>query len=142
MLKRSVSLIFLARITNRRLFSLTTILNRQRQQKNTNDYSIELNNQHRDFGKFQNIKYKKKTNQNSEKEDLDVKKPQFNRYKVTQSYSANKKSLEDDDNDIFSEEKDNLTMLGIDKKTFSSSSTISSSKPTSTAISLDKKTEK
>ena len=71
---------------------------------------------------LQNVKYWIKTNQNSEKEqeqkeDLDVEKnPQFNRYKVTQSYSRNKKSLEDDDNDIFSEEKGNLTMLRTGKK--------------------------
>jgi hypothetical protein len=145
MLKRTVSLVFFATINNRRLFSLTTILNRQ-QQRNVN----EINNQHREFRKFhsRSSNFKKRIQQNKtedREEDLDIKKPRFNRYNVTRLYSKtplNKKSLEDDENDIFSEEKDNLTILGTDKKTFSSSSTIPAQKPSTTAISLTKNSDK
>jgi hypothetical protein len=145
MLKRTVSLVFFATINNRRLFSLTTILNRQ-QQRNVN----EINNQHREFGKFhsRSSNFKKRIQQNKiedREEDLDIKKPRFNRYNVTRLYSKtslNKKSLEDDENDIFSEEKNDLTILGTDKKTFSSSSTIPAQKPSTTAISLTKNSDK
>lgn len=145
MLKRTVSSIVFATINNRRLFSLTTILNRQ-QQRNVN----EINNQHREFGKFhsRSSNFKKRIQQNKtedREEDLDIKKPRFNRYNVTRLYSKtslNKKSLEDDENDIFSEEKNDLTILGTDKKTFSSSSTIPAQKPSTTAISLTKNSDK
>jgi hypothetical protein len=145
MLKRTVSLVFFATINNRRLFSLTTILNRQ-QQRNVN----EINNQHREFRKFhsRSSNFKKRIQQNKiedREEDLDIKKPRFNRYNVTRLYSKtslNKKSLEDDENDIFSEEKNDLTILGTDKKTFSSSSTIPAQKPSTTAISLTKNSDK
>ncbi len=149
MLKRTVSLVFFSTINNRRLFSLTTILNRQ-QQRNVNEYSNEINNQHREFGKFhsRSSNFKKRIQQNKtddREEDLDIKKPRFNRYNVTRLYSKtslNKKSLDDDENDIFSEEKDDLTLLGTDKKTFSSSSTIPAQKPSTTAISLTKNSNK
>jgi hypothetical protein len=150
MLKRTVSFIFFSTINNRRLFSLTTISNRQ-QQKNINEYPNEINNQHRPFGKFHsrpsNVKNRIQQNKNQEREmeDLDVKKPQFNRYNVTQSRSRipyNKKPLQDDENDLFSEEKDDLTMLGTDKKAFSFSSTTPAQKPSTTAVSLNKKPDK
>jgi len=150
MLKRTVSFIFFATINNRRLFSLTTISNRQ-QQRNINEYSNEINNQHRQFGKFHsrssNFKNQIQQNKNEKREeDLDIKKPQFNRYNVTQLRSRipfNKRFLEEDnENDLFSEEKDDLTMLGTDKKAFSSSSTIPAQKPSTTAVSLAKKTNK
>ncbi|CAF4092783.1 unnamed protein product, partial [Rotaria sp. Silwood1] len=145
MLKRTVSSIYLITINNCRLFSLTTILNRQ-QQKNTNEYLNKINNQHRQFHlRSSNFKNRIKQNKNKEEqENFDVKKPLFNRYNVTRLHSKtsfNKKPIEDDENDIFAEEKDDLTMVGIDKKTFSSSSTIPTEKPTTTAISLNKKTE-
>jgi len=149
MLKRTVSFVFFTTINNRRLFSLTTILNRQ-QQRNVNEYSNEINNQHREFGKFysRSSNFKKRIQQNKNEdgeEDLDIKKPRFNRYNVTRLQSktpSHKKSLEDDENDIFSEEKDDLTILATDKKTFSSSSTIPAQKPSTTAISLTKNSEK
>jgi len=145
MLKRTVSFVFFTTINNRRLFSLTTILNRQ-QQRNVNEYSIEINNQHREFGKFhsRSSNFKKRIQQNKN-EDLDIEKPRFNRYNVTRLQSktpSHKKSLEDDENDIFSEEKDDLTILGTDKKTFSSSSIIPAQKPSTTAISLTKNSNK
>jgi len=149
MLKRTVSLIFFATINNRRLFSLTTISNRQ-QKRNINEYSNEINNQHREFGKFHsrssNFKNRIQKNTSEQREEnLDVKKPQFNRYNVTRLRSKvafNKKPIEDDENDLFAEEKDDLTMLGTDKKAFSSSSTMPTQKPTTTAISLTKNTNK
>jgi hypothetical protein len=137
MLKRTISFVFLSTLNNRRLFSLTTISNRYQQR--------EINNQHRPFGRFHsNSKTRIQQNQYAEREkeeeDLDVRKPQFNRYNITRS-SFNKKSIEDDDNDLFSEEKDDLTMIGTDKKAFSSPSITSASKPSTTAVSLSKKTE-
>jgi hypothetical protein len=132
MLKRTVPLI----LNNRRLFSLTTILNRY-QSRETN----EVNNQHRPFGRFHSRSSNSKNRfAQREKEDLDVEKPQFNRYNVVQP-SFKRKPIEDEENDLFSEEKDDLTMVGTDKKAFSSSLTTPASKPTTTAVSLSKKTE-
>ncbi|CAF1303232.1 unnamed protein product [Rotaria sordida] len=134
MLKRTISSIYFITINNRRLFSLTTILNRQ-QQKNIN----EINNQHRQFERSSNFKNRLQQNKNKE-EDLDIKKSRFNKYNINRLHS--KKSIDDDENDIFAEEKDNLTILGTDKKAFSSSlTTHHTEKPSTTAISLNKKTE-
>jgi hypothetical protein len=141
MLKRTVSLVYFSTLNNRRLFSLTTVSNRYQPRDTT-----EINNQHRPFGRFHsrssNLKNRLQQNKYSkrEEEDLDVKKPQFNRYNITRP-SFNKKSLEDDENDLFSEEKDDLTMLGTDKKAFSSSSTTPAPKPSTTVVSLTTKTE-
>ena len=152
MLKRTISSFFLAtvNVNNRRLFSLTSIANRQ-QQRYIDEYSTELNNQHRPFGKFHSRSpnpkkrlEKRPPDEQEETADFDVRKPQFNRYNTTRTHSKlskNKKSLEDDDNDLFSEEKDDLTMVGTDKKAFSSSLTTATSRPTTTTISLNKKTE-
>jgi hypothetical protein len=148
MLKRTISSIFFATINNRRLFSLTTISNRQ-QQRNVNEHSNEVNNQHRQSGNFhsRSSSFKNRTQQNkhTEEQDLDIKKPQFNRYNATRfgsKRSSKRKSIEDDETDLFSEEKDNLTMLGTDKKAFSLSSTTPAQKPSTTAVSLNQKTEK
>lgn len=140
MLKRTVSLIYFSTINNRRLFSLTSISNSRYEQKN----KTEVNNQHREFAKFHSNS-KNQIKQNKKEEDLDVKKPQFNRYNLTQSHSkpsSKKNFFDDEENDLFAEEKDDLTMLGTDKKAFSSSSTTSNQKPSTTAISLTRKTEK
>ncbi|UJR15260.1 hypothetical protein I4U23_002215 [Adineta vaga] len=143
MLKRTISSIFLSNVTNHRLFSLSATSYRK-----IPEYSHELNNRHRPFGKFhprspsfQN-QMQQIHNMNKQEDNLDDIKPQFNKYKVTRSQSkisSNMKTIEDDnDNDLFSEEKDDLTMLGTDKKALSS--TMSSQRPTSSAISLTKKT--
>ncbi|CAF0821603.1 unnamed protein product [Adineta steineri] len=144
MLKRTVSSLVLATINNRRLFSLTTISNRQTT-RNDNEYSDEVNNQHRQFNKFhpRSSNFKNK-NKHVKEEELNDIKPKFNRYNTTRLHSRNpskKKSIEDDEDDLFSEEKDNLTMLGTDTKAFSSSSNKPIQKPSSTAISLNKRTE-
>jgi hypothetical protein len=148
MLKRTISSVLFATINNRRWFSLTTISNRQEQQKNVNNYSNEGNNQQRQFGNFQsrpsNSKNRIQQNKRAEEEDLDVIKPQFNRYNTTRSRSkvlSNTKPIEDEENDLFAEEKDDLTMLGTDKKAFSSLSTVPAQKPSKSAISLAKKTD-
>ena len=137
MFKRTVSLI----LNNHRLFSLTAISNRY-QSRDTG----QVNNQHRPFGKFHsrpsNSKNRTQQNRYAQRaaEELDVEKPQFNRYNVARP-SFNRKPIEDEDNDLFSEEKDDLTMLGTDKKAFSASLTTPASKPTTTTVSLSKKTE-
>lgn len=142
MLKRTVSSILLTTLNNRRLFSLTSICNRQ-QQRSTDEYSTELNNQHRQFSKFHSRSSNSKK-MTKEQVDFDLKQPQFNRYNIARTHSKfpnNKKSFDhDDENDIFSEEKDDLTMLGTDKKAFSSSITTTASKPTTNAVSLKTKT--
>jgi hypothetical protein len=142
MLKRTISSIFFTTINNRRSFSLTTISNRQ-QQRNTNEYSTEVNNQHRQFGKFHsrssNFKNRIQQNKTIDEADLNIKKPRFNKYNTTRFPS---KPIEDNENDLFSDEKDNLTMLGTDKKAFSlSSPTTPIQKPITTAVSLNKKTQ-
>ena len=150
MLRRTVSPVLYVTINNRRLFSLTTAFKRQ-QHKNINEYSTEVNNEHRQFSQF----YSRSSNSSSQirrnkskkekaEEELDVNKPQFNRYNVSRIHSTvstNKKFIEDDENDLFGEEKDDLTMLGTDKKVFSLS-TISDKKPNPNVVSsLTKKTE-
>lgn len=146
MLKRTISSLFLAtvKVNNCRLFSLTTIDNRQ-QQRYTDEHSTELNNQHRPFGKFhaRSSNPRNRLQHPSDKQE-EERKPQFNRYNTTRTHSklsTNKRSVEDDDHDLFSEEKDDLTMVGTDKKAFSSSLITTTSKPTTTTISLDKKPE-
>jgi hypothetical protein len=148
MLKRTVSSIVFATINNRRLFSLTAISNRQ-QHRNADEYANEVNNQHREFGKFHprssNFKKRIQQNKNVQEQDLDDIKPQFNRYNTNRLHSrkpSKNKPIEDDENDLFAEEKDDLTMLGTDKKAFSSSSITPAQKPSTTAVSLTKKTEK
>jgi hypothetical protein len=150
MLKRTVSSTFFSTINNRRLFSLTTASHRQ-PQKNINEYSSEVNNRHRQFGKFHprspNFKSRMQQihNVKADDDDLDEIKVRFNRYNNTRLRSAipsKSSAIEDDDNDLFSEEKDDLTMLGADRKAFSTTSTSVVEKPSSTAISLANKTEK
>ena len=150
MLKRTVSSIYFSTINNRRLFSLTAVFSRQ-PDKSTNGSSSEVNNRHRQFGKFHPRSSSFKTrmqqvhNTEVEDEDLDDVKVRFNKYNSTRLRSATpskNRPIEDNDNDLFSEEKDDLTMLGADKKAFSSASTSLTEKPTSTAISSTHKTEK
>ena len=151
MLKRTVSSILFTTLNNRRLFSLTSISNRQEQR------STEVNNQHREFGKFHSrssnsrnqfqrkmVREQEEEEDKRERDDLDARKPRFNRYNISRTRSRfpqNKKSFEDDDNDIFSEEKDDLTMLGTDKKAFAPSLTTTTSKPTTKAVSLSTKSQ-
>lgn len=66
--------------------------------------------------------------------NFDHQKVRFNRYKT-------RKSIDDDENDLFAEEKDDLTMLGTDRKALSHSSTTPAQRSTPTAISVSKKTD-
>ncbi|CAF1345369.1 unnamed protein product [Rotaria magnacalcarata] len=148
MLKRTVSSVFYITINNRRLFSLTSILNRQQKRNSNGEYSPQVNNQHRQFAQFHQRSSKSKNriqqNKDTKEKHLDIEKPQFNKYTSTRfnsMKSVNAKPIEDDDNDIFSEEKDNLTMFGTDKKAFSQSSTSPVPKPSTNAISLNKQAE-
>ena len=146
MLKRTVSSIFLSNVANHRLFSLSALTNRH-----VSEYPSRVNNKHRQFGRFHprsssfQDQMQRIHNLNKQDSTFDEIKPQFTQYnvgRVQSKISSKKKALEDDDddNDIFSEEKDDLTILGSDKKAFSSA--ISSQKPTSTAVSLNKKSNK
>lgn len=137
MLKRTFSSVFYLTINNSRWFSLTAISNRE-QKRDIDQTSVEIKNEHRQFARFHS------KNQTEEQKELDIQKPRFNRYNVTKFNSkktSKKKSIDDDDNDIFTEEKDDLTMLGADRKAFSLSSAKSTQKPSTTAVSLNKKTE-
>ncbi|CAF1039172.1 unnamed protein product [Adineta ricciae] len=144
MLKRTVSSIFLSNVTTRRLFSLSALTNRH-----VSEYPSRVNNKHRQFGRFHprspsfQDQMQRIHNLNKQDSTFDEIKPQFTQYNVARvqsKISSKKRATEDDDdNDIFSEEKDDLTMLGSDKKAFSSA--ISSQKPTSTAMSLNRKSD-
>ena len=72
-------------------------------------------------------------------ENVSTLKPRFNRYKTTRFRP--KESVNDGENDLFSEEKDDLTMLGTDKKAFSAPSALLEQKSSKTAVSLGKKSE-
>ena len=114
MLQRTVTSAFRATAITRRLFSLSTVSHRE-QQRSTGY------------------------------ENVSTLKPRFNRYKTNRfrpKGSANIKAVNDgDENDLFAEEKDDLTMLGTDKKAFSAASGSPEQKSSKTAVSLGKKSE-
>jgi len=79
----------------------------------------------------------KRNRQETFDQDREASKPKFNRYNATQQFKT--KPIEDPDETLFNEEKDDLTMLGTDQKAYAPSSTSKTDKPTTTAVSLQKK---
>lgn len=110
----------------------------------------EVNNQQRPFARFHErssnpkSRAQKYSKDKTSEEDLDDMKPRFNRYNVlgpSSKPSTPKKPIDDDDNNLFAEETDDLTMLGVDRSTFASPSNKPAQRPTSSAVSVSKKPE-
>ena len=148
MFKRTVTSWILTTITSRRLFSLTSLASRQYPSKQTDEDAAEVNNQHRPFARFHErssnsrSRTQKYTRDNRTEGDLDDIKPRFNRYSAARPSprsATSTKPIDDDVSNLFSEETDDLTMLGVDKTTFASPSSKTGQKPTSTAVSTAKK---
>ena len=132
---------------DRRLFSVTKTSFSRNASKDDDVYAVKVDNQHREWSHMFKNSSKNRSSRSKpakNKNESDEIESKFNRYRLAENLTkSNVKPLTDDVNiDPFSEEPENLTILGADKQNFSSVSKGNVERRMSNAISLDTKKDK